>query len=421
MPNSLNYYNLNTNTLPIPNKRTRKVKIFFLSFLITILLISLVVSCGFLYYIVNNKDNALLQALAVNSPNTSVSPTSIETQTCKDDREYSNQIIPDEDVTLYPRGDFYLEKGFTTNGQKFSKNEVFLTDTLIWSDADKDALIHSGKSIVCIKGKNKIGSIEFKTNTVKFLNPVRYKDPEKSLNKVLIQAFYMIPNGAIVQKNWKQNIENNLSNVQEAQKRIFDNKSQIDYRVYPDPVIANDISRDLLTQIAQGIVTKDKNAQQNGYLKPVDHLNNAVYIQNIKSLYPSFFENADSNYYNQVTSVVYFEVGNSSQNSSVNRRLESGYAFLSPVLDNGNYFGIIGVNLSRNISTESAVYHEFMHTLGLPDEYAYTDGSLQRKPTHLFKGISQSASTLMEQPEDLDLSHTYIDDQERVLMGIRDK
>ncbi|MEI7604172.1 MAG: hypothetical protein WCJ19_04075 [bacterium] len=343
----------------------------------------------------------------------------LQDQTCRLENEYQNLIILNQNVPAYDRSFFYTEN--------FDKSEIkalipstehLFVELILWEDSDKDKLTYTGKALVCIKNYNKIATIEFTTDNALLKNPVRYKDPEQSIGKVLIQAIYVVPNGADAKPMWKTYIESNLKNIQKAQSRIFNNKSDIDYKIYPEVVNATELQRDALTNVARGIVNKDK--KNSNTQKPIDYLDNNIYIYENEVKYPNFFVDNESNYYNQVTTIVYYEVGKNTEGLSESKKYESGYAGTSPLLSNGNYFSIIGVNLSRDISLDSSPYHEFVHTLGLPDEYKYLDGTIQRIPQHIFKSVKMDSDTLMEYSRDLDLNNTYIDDQERIMMGIKD-
>jgi hypothetical protein len=405
-------------------KKRHKSKIVSLSIFVLVLLLSLISLCFILYSFIATKNFDQYKP-SIFLPGNSKSPTSdifanLSDQKCKDEKFYSNQLIMKEDLDIYDKSEFYFDSLQPKDKKgKISKEETLYIEFISWDKASEDSLNYTGKALVCIKSQNKIGTVSFSTNTANFLNPVRYRDPENSVKHVLIQAIYLVPTDAIQKSNWQEKIEANLKNLKNAQNRIFDGKSQVDYKILPEPVITTTLQRDLLTQIAKGIVDKsNEDDKKSSYYKAVNVVEDAVYMKAMKEKYPEFFSDIDSELYNQITTLVYFEVGNSNKNLSGSRKYESGYAFLSPVMNSGNYFGIIGVNLSDTIANESAPYHEFMHTLGLRDEYAYTDGTIHRKPQHLFRGQVQNSPTLMEEPDALDLSETYIDDQVRVMMGV---
>ena len=376
-------------------------------------------SFGLLYVLANRQvriNNIFSNVDFSNDPNGSV----LSSERCN---ETSNVLTSTVPLVAYDRVSYFassldpsLAKGTIPAGQ-----EMYI-DFLEWQNDTENVLSYKGKAMVCLKDQNKSVTVEFNTYTSKIKNLLRYKDTTRSIKNILVQAIYAIPTGAIVHNDWQNKISSNLLNIQKAQQRIFNNQSNIDFQIYPVVVNITDINRDFLTQVAKGIVSQS-NAQNSYALKPKDFLDNNIYTDANLKEYPSFFNKAlsgqDTKQYDQISSLVYLEVGGNTKNSA--QKYESGYAFTGPALLNGNFFGIIGMDLSQDISTNSESYHEFMHTLGLPDEYKYETGKLQRVPTHLFKGQPQSFPTLMENPYSVPLSKTYIDDQERVLMGIHDE
>ena len=343
----------------------------------------------------------------------------LDQQKCKSTNQYNNQLLLSKNIEAYSRDAFYdsAENESLKEGV-IDKDEKLNIELIAWTDDNKDALVHSGKALVCLQQYDRVATVFFDTSDTSLANPVRYQYPEDTIKSVLIQAVYMVPGDGQTNSNWQNKIDANLQNIIKAQNRIFDNKSTISYQIYPEPIKFQSIQKDFLTKIARGIVNNKKD--DNSSL-PIQYLDSNLYNSANETKYPDFFVNTPNiKKYDQITTLVYFEVG-SPGGVTQSLKDESGYALILPALDNGNYFGMIGVDLNTDISTLATTYHEFMHTLGLYDEYAYSDGSKGRTPTHLYNGVKQNAPTLMENSYFLNLNNTYIDDQVRVLMGINVK
>jgi len=377
---------------------------------VNLALLVILLSCFILFSFVVSGKLSFTQFTSVASE---TKYSALEDQKCKTPESYKNELILSKDVSAYDRLSF------------FSKNTLVAKDVIshlanlgiqqiAWDENQIDSNFYTGKALVCIIGSDKMATVKFNTKTSSFKNIIRYQDPENTISNVLIQAIYIVPNGADPVPDWQAKITANLQNIQIAQHRIFNNKSNIDFRIYPEVVSTKAISRDVLSNVAKGIY--QKNADVLAYDLPIETINSIVYKQTNTTT--AFFSNIEK--YDQVTTLVYLEVGKNGENVANSRQYESGFASISPVFSNGNYFGIVGLNFRNDFSTSAVAYHEFMHTLGLVDEYPYRDGSIARSPTHIFNKLVQLQPTLMENARLLPLNQTYIDDQVLTMIGIQD-
>lgn len=171
-----------------------------------------------------------------------------------------------------------------------------------------------------------------------------FKDPSLSLDKISLKIIYFIPKdrSASINQSWKELIEPAVKDLQSFHKIQFDNRSVINYEIFPDPVIG------LLEAIDYD--TQDTNRGNPYALSAItDELQNR-FFDPAGDFYKGNFAKTESEDFS-VIYIIYQGVGASGI---------QGSALLSL-----SYF----INAEFSGYKESLFYHEFAHTLGMPDRF----------------------------------------------------
>lgn len=170
--------------------------------------------------------------------------------------------------------------------------------------------------------------------------PHVYEEPGVEIRNIKLKVFYAVPKndrGGIA-KDWKKQVEPVLQEVTDFHRVQFHYASEIGVEIYPEPVILN---RDYLYYD-----TEDTDfGNPEGLRRIVPELNER---------FSDFLKPEEESY--QVVAVVYEGVGAAGTKGSM--------------ILSRTYLSDPGYKNSRS----ALFYHEFAHTLGVPDKYEIVSG-----------------------------------------------
>lgn len=180
----------------------------------------------------------------------------------------------------------------------------------------------------------------FEENILKQIPLHAYNQPEVSIAKVKVAVFYFVPKNENLQlySNWRETLEKNLKNLKTFHTLQFQSRSDLEYEIYYDPIIGledNLFYDTLVTQYGnpEGLKNVRKELITRGFIKPQEGAYN-------------------------VALVMYEGVG-----ASGSEKLRTAF-FSRKYLSEAEY---------KN-NGPSIVFHEFYHTLGIPDRYEKENG-----------------------------------------------
>lgn len=207
----------------------------------------------------------------------------------------------------------------------------------------------------------------FQTKKISFQIPERkihyYNNESKNLSDINVKVFYFVPNDKtqnIISWDFKEVLSQNLEEIKSFHSLQFEGLSKLNYDIYPDPIIGLED-----TSFYDGSDTKFGNP----------HALETI----LEELKKKFFQN------NSIFIVVYEGVGAGGSEELAASIIARGY---------------FTQELKKDIAS-SILYHEFAHTLGLPDAYdhegniPFSDdimGAGRNKPlktTHLSQEIKE--------------------------------
>lgn len=202
-----------------------------------------------------------------------------------------------------------------------------------------------------------------------------YGDTGRPLGDIMVYAVYFVPENkkALIAENWRGLLETNLAKLQAFHSVQFGGRSQIQYRIYPDPVIglnestaydtndtANGNPRALIT-IAQELEKRVFDSSGDRFRSDfAGHPHNAYPV--LMVLYEGVGASGGMIFESESESAG--EIANKLGLSEsvvfpVDIRAVDGFFLLNREFLTGRY-GPFGASL---------LAHEFYHTLGLPDQY----------------------------------------------------
>lgn len=211
--------------------------------------------------------------------------------------------------------------------------------------------------------------------------PHRYKDADRSIEKIRIFAVYFVPKNKTesIREAWGKPIESALSDLQKFHELQFAGLSKIYYTIYPAPVIGLKESIEYDTETTQG-------GNPAALLSIAEELDERVFKQTGDLFNEEFAKNDKSAY--PVLAIIYEGVGavggvvyESEAETSGEIAQETGLAeALIHIVDVKSVDGFFLTNIffledpEGQTRKNSVFAHEFYHTLGVPDGYE-TPGS----------------------------------------------
>lgn len=168
-----------------------------------------------------------------------------------------------------------------------------------------------------------------------------YKNPEISINKIKLKVFYAVPKDRIgeLDPNFVSVTTPVLEEAVSFHKIQFRGLSSLDYEIYPEPII--------LTEDHTYYDTENTNRGNPEALRRI--------VPEIENRVPDFLVKSRDEF--PVIGIIYEGVGASGA--------EEAFILSRSFLTKPEY----------EIFRSSLLYHEFGHTLGLPDEYDTTTNS----------------------------------------------
>lgn len=178
-------------------------------------------------------------------------------------------------------------------------------------------------------------------NLYKRFNTLHYYEVEDfKINKIKLLVFYFVPNDQIVDKNWKDLISQTLDEVKKFHQLEFKGLSLLDYNIYPRPILALNNS-----SFYDGSNTTGGNP--NALNNSLKEINERVFRRNSDFYFEDFFQKDKEEFIIKV--IIYEGVGAA-----------------------GGHFAIIlAKDFLKTPEGSTILYHEFLHTLGVPDFYDY--------------------------------------------------
>lgn len=209
-----------------------------------------------------------------------------------------------------------------------------------------------------------------------------YENPEISLKNVLLKVIYFVPKNRTesISAGWKEDIEESLKDLKEFHEFQFGNFSNLNFDVYPRPVISLE---DSLFYDSEKTDRGNPNA-----LRAIDKEIEERMFAPEGDLFGSDFSKSGGGY--TVNIYIYEGVGASAA------REPNGAVILS-------------VDYLRRKDLREAgttiFYHEITHVFGMPDKYDYDSGAVY-------------SNDIMGGGRRKPLKYTYIADETKKKMGL---
>ena len=220
----------------------------------------------------------------------------------------------------------------------------------------------------------------YETKSFASLAPHVYGDAGQPLEKIDLAAFYFVPKDKTEFEinNWFEVIDENLRKLQAFHQLQFFGKSNIEYRIYPEPIIGHSdhVAYDTLSRIAAELESR------------------------------------------------VFTPGGDTYKADMARVPEGAYRAIVIIYEGGGHTGEENVALlarefltNEEYSLFAATFltHEFYHTLGLPDRYSDQDKEFS-DGQHTTKEILES-SDIMGRIR-VPIEHTYLERETLKQLGV---
>jgi hypothetical protein len=181
-----------------------------------------------------------------------------------------------------------------------------------------------------------------KTNSlpvVKNLKPHVYKDSAADISRISLKVFYVVPANQTAESDWQENIRITLSQIIRFHNVQFHNSSSIHASLYQSPVI-----------LEHDDSFYDTNNTANGNPEGLRNI-----VPELEKRYAGFLQTDGTDY--QVVAIVYEGVGASGSNGA----MILSYSYLSKP--------------EYKLDGASIFYHEFAHTIGIPDRFNFSDNA----------------------------------------------
>lgn len=238
--------------------------------------------------------------------------------------------------------------------------------------------------ILCVIIFSALGAMYFWIGTpgvyseqfVEFGDPHLYNDPARKIAKIKIAAFYFVPKNKTeeLNENWKDILQGSLKKLHDFHSVQLQARSNIEYEIYPNPIIGFKNNIDYDTESTQA-------GNPQALLNISEELEKRVF-KSSGDLYNSSFFNIDSDEL-PVLAIMYEgvgAVGGMIYEDDLETRGEIAQKFGLPehmihIVDIKSVDGFFLINrvflseLEYQSTGPSIFAHEFYHTLGIPDEY----------------------------------------------------
>lgn len=211
---------------------------------------------------------------------------------------------------------------------------------------------------------------------VEFGTPHIYNDPARTILNIKVAAFYFVPQNKIgeISDDWLEVLMVSLEKLKEFHSVQFQQRSGVEYEIYPKPVIGLKDSIEYDTESTQA-------GNPQALLKISQELESRVFKGNGDLYNPSLFNARAGDF--PVLAIIYEgvgAVGGLIYDSDLKTRKEIAKEFdlaedIIHIVDIEHFDGFFLVNrefLSREEYKDFGVSifsHEFYHTLGIPDQY----------------------------------------------------
>lgn len=236
-----------------------------------------------------------------------------------------------------------------------------------------------------------------------------YKNSDKSIAKIRVEAFYAVPKNKSVDANWRTSLASALGDTAKFHALQFRGLSEVAYDTYPLPVNLGheDVFYDT-TSTAFG--------NPRGLINVAEEINRRVF-QKGGDLYDEKFARENSGEY-RVMGILYEGVG-ASGGLIYESPLASAEEIAKQLGVPASMVYIVNINsveafflVNRNYLAQNALksygssifYHEFAHTIGLPDTFSSESGP--------------STSDIMGTGRNKPIENTYLDKNFLKEMGI---
>lgn len=188
-----------------------------------------------------------------------------------------------------------------------------------------------------------------------------YKNKNISLEKVLARLFLFAPNdGDIgVQGDWRGELETVFNKIQNVHKEQFFNLSSIEYVIYPEIIQGRFSSEYYDKEMLK--FTSGKDEKQLNLI--IDEINERIKNKELDKI------NSNKYNYTYLVNQVFYFGGNKFDD---NNATVAGYTNE----ERNSNSSLLFENALKNqdIHTKATiVYHEILHTFGIPEGYAYDD------------------------------------------------
>jgi len=208
-----------------------------------------------------------------------------------------------------------------------------------------------------------------------------YGDPGHTLSDIVVYAVYFVPENkkALIAENWRGLLETNLAKLRAFHSLQFGERSQIQYSIYPDPIIGmsenvtydmddttNGNSRALITvsqELEKRIFDSGGDRFRSDFAERPSNAHPVLMV-----LYEGVGASGGMIYNSEFESAAEIAKEHGLQESTVfvvNVASVDGFFLLNREFLSGRY-GPFGASL---------LAHEFYHTLGVPDQYAVPNGA----------------------------------------------
>ncbi|MFH1187285.1 MAG: hypothetical protein V1688_00295 [bacterium] len=192
-------------------------------------------------------------------------------------------------------------------------------------------------------------------------SPHYYKNPNIGLEKVLARVFLFEPNdiNAELQEDWRGGIETVFNKIQTVHKEQFFDLSNIEYIIYPE-IIKGDFPSEYYDK---EVLKFDSGKDEKQLNLIMDEINERIKNKELNKI------NLEKYNYNYLANQIFYFGSNKFGDDNVSI---AGYTNEER---NSNSSILFWRPLSRQDVHVKAtiIYHEILHTLGVPEGYTYDD------------------------------------------------
>ena len=187
-----------------------------------------------------------------------------------------------------------------------------------------------------------------------------YENKDVSLEKILVRVFLFQPNNSDVRlgDDWREEFKNIFDKIQAVHQKQFFNLSAMEYVVYPEIITGKQSAQYYDSDML--IINLGEDTEQLNLI--IDEINDRIENAELNKI------NYDDFDYTYLVNQVFYTGSNK---SNINGTV-GGY---TNEIDNINTSLIFWMALMDNRSSQNAsvVYHEILHTFGVPEGYYYNE------------------------------------------------